>query len=290
MTRAEALKVLGLDASATAEDIKQAYRRLAMKYHPDRNQGSKEAEERFKELQAAYACLTSPAGAEPHPFFTAGSEDLDDLLTRMAKLFGWRGFHPGSGNTGSFTQRYPVMIDVALHAAIHGTELTVELPPNFGSEQLRVTIPPGIPPGALVCSHPVRSASKPTFVDIRVNLKCPVAGAQLVWEEHHARAIGLQPGDIIAPLEVNAVRLLLGGTVPYETPDGTQVELQLSPGTPGGQRLRLPRHGYWRPRWPGAAASRGDLYLSVVPQLVPLAELTPELRAELQRALAELAS
>jgi DnaJ-class molecular chaperone len=110
---------------------------------------------------------------------------------------------------------------------------------------------------------------------------------QVAWEEHHA--FGVQPGDIIAPLEVNAVRLLLGGTVPYETPDGTQVELRLSPGTPGGQRLRLPGHGYWRPRWPGAAASRGDLYLSVVPQLVPLGELTPELLGELQRALAELA-
>jgi DnaJ-class molecular chaperone len=288
MTRAEALKLLGLDASATAEDIKQAYRRLAMKYHPDRNQGSKEAEERFKELQAAYTCLTSPAGAEPPPFSTTGSEGLDDLLARMASLFGWRGFPPGGGSAGSFTQRYPVMIEVALRAAIYGTELTVELPPNFGSEQLRVTIPPGSPPGALVCSHHVRSASQPTFVDIRLSLKCPT-DVQVIWEEHHARALGVQPGDIIAPLEVNAVRLLLGGTVPYETPDGTQVELQLSPGTPGGQRLRLPRHGYWRPRWPGAAASRGDLYLSVVPQLVPLAALPPELRAELQRALAELA-
>lgn len=50
-------KILGLDSLATMEEIKAAYRALAMKYHPDRNPGDKAAEDKFKEIQTAYDVL-----------------------------------------------------------------------------------------------------------------------------------------------------------------------------------------------------------------------------------------
>jgi preprotein translocase subunit Sec63 len=50
-------KILGLDSLATMEEIKAAYRALAMKYHPDRNPGNSEAEEKFKQIQKAYDVL-----------------------------------------------------------------------------------------------------------------------------------------------------------------------------------------------------------------------------------------
>ena len=53
-------EVLGVDRSASAEDIKKAYRKLAMKYHPDRNPDNKEAEQKFKEINEAYAVLSDP--------------------------------------------------------------------------------------------------------------------------------------------------------------------------------------------------------------------------------------
>ncbi|OAG28309.1 DnaJ C-terminal domain-containing protein [Thermodesulfatator autotrophicus] len=53
-------KILGVSRNATQEEIKKAYRRLALKYHPDRNRGNKEAEERFKEINEAYAVLSDP--------------------------------------------------------------------------------------------------------------------------------------------------------------------------------------------------------------------------------------
>ncbi|MBI1810062.1 MAG: molecular chaperone DnaJ [Gemmatimonadetes bacterium] len=52
--------ILGVERSASDDDIKQAYRRMAMQYHPDRNGGSKEAEEKFKELSEAYDVLRDP--------------------------------------------------------------------------------------------------------------------------------------------------------------------------------------------------------------------------------------
>ncbi|PLX86782.1 MAG: integrase, partial [Desulfuromonas sp.] len=52
--------VLGVYKSASAEQIKKAYRKLAIKYHPDKNPGDKRAEERFKEITEAYAVLSEP--------------------------------------------------------------------------------------------------------------------------------------------------------------------------------------------------------------------------------------
>lgn len=51
-------KTLGVDKSASAEELKKAYRKLAMKYHPDRNKGDKAAEEKFKSINEAYAVLS----------------------------------------------------------------------------------------------------------------------------------------------------------------------------------------------------------------------------------------
>jgi preprotein translocase subunit Sec63 len=55
------LRVLGVNRDASEDDIKKAYRKLAMKYHPDRNPDSKEAEEKFKEVKEAYEMLSLTA-------------------------------------------------------------------------------------------------------------------------------------------------------------------------------------------------------------------------------------
>ena len=77
-------EVLGVDKSASAADIKKAYRRLAMKYHPDRNNGDKEAEAKFKEIGEAYEVL--------------GDEQKRAAYDR----FGKAGVNGGAGGPGGF--------------------------------------------------------------------------------------------------------------------------------------------------------------------------------------------
>lgn len=104
-------EVLGVDRNASAEEIKKAYRKLALKYHPDRNPGDKSAEEKFKEISEAYEILSDPqkrsaydqfgfagvgVGADTGagPGFGGFSVDLEEALRMFMSEFG-RGFGEG---------------------------------------------------------------------------------------------------------------------------------------------------------------------------------------------------
>ena len=65
MAKKDYYEVLGLQKGASENDIKRAYKRLASKHHPDKNQGSKEAEEKFKEINEAYEVLGDDQNAQP---------------------------------------------------------------------------------------------------------------------------------------------------------------------------------------------------------------------------------
>ena len=60
MAKRDCYEVLGVERAADADEVKKAYRKLALKYHPDKNPGDKTAEEKFKELGEAYEVLSEP--------------------------------------------------------------------------------------------------------------------------------------------------------------------------------------------------------------------------------------
>ena len=110
MAKRDYYEVLGVDKSASADDIKKAYRKMAIKYHPDKNPGDKEAEEKFKEAAEAYSVLSDAdkkarydqfghAGEEgAGPDFSGGFGNLNDILN---DLFGGA-FGGGFGGFGGF--------------------------------------------------------------------------------------------------------------------------------------------------------------------------------------------
>ena len=114
MAKRDYYEVLGVDKTASADDIKKAYRKMAIKYHPDKNPGDKEAEEKFKEAAEAYSVLSDAdkkarydqfghAGVEGSgPDFSGGFGNLNDILNDLfGGAFGG-GFGGFSGFGGGF--------------------------------------------------------------------------------------------------------------------------------------------------------------------------------------------
>ena len=106
MAKRDYYEVLGIDKNATDDDIKKAYKKMAIKYHPDRNPGDKEAEEKFKEAAEAYSVLSDKdKRARYDQFgpdavdgmggagggFGGGGFSMDDIFSMFGDLFGGRG-------------------------------------------------------------------------------------------------------------------------------------------------------------------------------------------------------
>ena len=112
MAKRDYYEVLGVDKKASEDEIKKAYRKIAIKYHPDRNPGSKEAEEKFKEAAEAYDVLHDPQKRQQYDQFGfdagkmggfgggfGGDFSMDDIFSMFGDVFGGRG---GLGGFGGF--------------------------------------------------------------------------------------------------------------------------------------------------------------------------------------------
>lgn len=115
MAKRDYYEVLGVGKQATDDEIKKAYRKIAIKYHPDRNPGNKEAEEKFKEAAEAYSVLSDKQKRQQYDQFgfdgpnmgggfggfgSAGGFSMDDIFSMFGDVFGGRGGFSGFGGFG----------------------------------------------------------------------------------------------------------------------------------------------------------------------------------------------
>ncbi|MCD6531821.1 J domain-containing protein, partial [bacterium] len=194
-------EVLGVSRDATLDEIKSAYRRLAMKYHPDRNPDDPEAEEKFKQIAEAYEILSDPKKREMYDrggfrdvgdFFGGRGFSYDDAMSIFEQIFGDLGDFFGGGfdvhtrrtsRTRSYAQpgeSLRVFLDLRLDEIYRGTEKTITVSrydtcPECGGR--------GYPPGEGLRTCPqcggkgvITQVGRSIFGTVQRVVTCPTCG------------------------------------------------------------------------------------------------------------------
>jgi curved DNA-binding protein len=274
-------KILGVDRNADDKDIKRAYRQLALKYHPDKNPGDKQAEERFKEINEAYEVLGDPEkrrkynqlgesyrawermGGRPGGFdwsqWTQGAPggmhvefgDLGDLFGSgfsdfFNSVFGGvpgqqRG---GFGRAQTRGRDIEQPVSISLTEAFHGTLRVLQ----HDGRRLEIKVPPGAKTGTKVRISGKGQPGSAGPGDLFLNVKV----------ENDPR-FGRKEDNLYSEIEVDLYTAVLGGEEIIPTLSGPVI-LTIPPGSQNGQTFRLKNRGMPKIRNP---KSFGDLYAKI---------------------------
>lgn len=261
-------EVLGIAKSASADEIKRAYRKLALEYHPDRNK-SKEAAEKFKEVNAAYEVLSDPQkksqydqfghaafeqGAGQGPFGGGfGGQQTGRYGPFTYTYYSNQGNNPnvdfdfggfsdpfeifeqffGDASPFGVRQRRPTYgLRISFMEAVKGAEKEVEIE----GKKMKIKIPAGVDDGSRI-----RFGEFDIVIDVTPDKRFQRQGA-----------------DIVSELPISITQGALGDDIEVETIDGA-VKLRIQSGTQPGTVVRLRGKGVPSPR----GGSRGDHYVRV---------------------------
>lgn len=273
-------KILEVDRKASEQDIKRAYRKLAMKYHPDRNAGDKQAEEKFRDINEANEVLSDPAkrsrydqlGENYHRWAQSGGTadgfnwsawsaprgqstrvdygNLEDLFGGgfsdfFSTIFGGMAGHAAQQRTARQPQSFQQPVQINFQEAYKGTTRLIQA----DGRKLEVKIPAGAQNGTKVR---VRGAGPASYGGQRGDLYLVIS----VGDDARFERRG---DDLYEEILVDLYQAVLGGKTNVKTPSG-EVILTIPAGTQSGQTIRLAGRGMPNLKNP---QKFGDLYARI---------------------------
>lgn len=261
-------EILGVKRNATADEIKKAYRKLAVKCHPDKNPGDKVAEEKFKEASNAYSVLSDPekrkvydvrghAGVQGMGF--EGYTNVEDIFANFNDIFGraaYGGFGDAFGDvfgthrqtTRNYRGRdHRINLTIPFADAVLGTQKEI----NVQGKSITLKIPPGIKDGqSLRVRGQGESIGAGTAGDLLVKIS--------VQPHPSISRDGL---DLVTDVKVPMTTAALGGTARVQTLTGN-VDLKIPSGAQPGQQLRIRGQGIVDP-----SGRNGDLRVRITVEI-----------------------
>ncbi len=288
MAQKDYYKILGVGKDASSGEIKKAYRKLALKYHPDHASGDKAKEEKFKEISEAYAVLSDTEKRKKYD--TYGSEgfqqqysqedifrgsNIEDILKEFG--FGGASFFSGGRKAGggkrfSFNpesmfgfggaqqqQSAPVKgsdmeyeIGLTLSEIATGTSKSLSFQnPSGGTETITVKIPKGMITGKKLR---LSGRGQPSPYG------GPAGDLYIKSKVMPDPVFRLKDYDVYITREIKLTDALLGTQISVPTIDGKQLNLKIPPGTKHKNKLRLTGNGI--PHMKGGGS--GDMYVEVL--------------------------
>lgn len=296
-------EVLGVSRTATADEIKRAYRALAKKHHPDRNPNDPDADRRFKEVQTAYETLSDaerrqkydqfgaagagqwangPGGQKVYQWGTESSinaEDLEDLFSAFGnrgagqqggifeQLFGGARRRGGGGTTQVETSRghdEEHHIQIPFEQAVHGTTVALRIETNRNGRG--ETLEVKVPPG-VENGQKIRLRGRGQPGRGRGGAGDLYLVVSVLPHPHFRR----EGADIYLDVPVTISEAALGAKIEVPSIEG-RTTITLPPGTSSGAKLRLRGHGIRKQ----GSDERGDQYVTVkivVPKTLTAAQL-----------------
>src|SRR3990167_2406192 len=283
MAKQDFYELLGIPRSAKADEIKKTYRKLAMKYHPDKNPGDKEAEKKFKEISEAYDVLKDDkkralydqvghaafnggmgAGA-PHGGFYQG--DFDFQSSGFGNIFDdmFSGFMGGRAQQAEASRRGADLrynMEISLDEAFRGIKKNIKIPSNakcetcHGSGRIRkektiaVNIPAGIEEGARI-----RLAGEG-----EAGLRGGINGDLYIFLHIKPHKFFHREGtNIFCQVPISMATASLGGEIEVPAIDEHSARVKVPAGTQSGKQFRLKGKGMSILR----SSGRGDMYIQI---------------------------
>lgn len=275
MAQTDYYKVLGVDKKATPDEIKKAFRKLAVKYHPDRNPNDKSAEDKFKEINEAYAVLSDPQKKEQYDTFGSSGfhkqysqEDIfrgfdfggtfkdmgmggnEDIFSRLfggafGRGGGMGGYRPGPQRGSDLEME----TDVSFRDAVNGAEKVVAFRRNGKREELKIKIPAGVDNGSKIRISGKGGQGEgggpagDLFLIIRV-LPDPV--------------FTRDGGDLFVERQIPFSAACLGTSMDIPTLEGDK-RIKIPAGIQPGTKIRLKGYGVK----PLGSNAKGDLFVKI---------------------------